>query len=192
MITVVSGIHRSGTSAMMQALIAGGQKPIWSKVREKQMGYWNQKEFPANPEGFYEVGQSEYMRLGFTTELPDECCIKIQAIGLPILAAGKGYKIIYMRRDPEIIKRSYIKVFGEEAFDKETQGCWPTYYWSLLDGVRSIMQNRRDVDLIEIQYNDMIEKPLFVMEKIKAFGVNLNPSRAARAIRPELRRCDSL
>ena len=187
MITVVSGIHRSGTSAMMGALIAGGIEPVYSHKRDRKMKMNDKKDYPVNPHGFYEVGQSEYMRLGFTTELPDEICVKIQAIGLPILAAAKGYKIIYMRRDPNIIKQSYIKSFGKVAFD-ESYSDWPTHYWNLLDSVKAVMQQRRDVELLEVQFNEMIDNPLKVFTQIQAMGVPIDIIAAVATIEPELRR----
>ena len=139
---------------MMKCLVAGGVVPIWSKFRENDMHLGDEK-YRINPDKFYEVGQEKYMRLGFTSELPNECCVKIQAIGLPILAAAKGYKIVYMRRDPEAIKQSYIDSFGEKDFHDEYKD-WPAHYWRLLDGVKAIMETRRDVELLELQYEDVL------------------------------------
>lgn len=191
MIYIVSGIHRSGTSAIMKALIDGGIEPVYSQVRERRMKLNDRKDYKVNEHGFWEVGQDEYMRLGFTSELPDECCVKIQAIGLPILAAAKGYKIIYMRRNPNDIKASYIKVFGEKAFNA-TYSDWPTHYWNLLDGVKAVMQQRRDVELLEVQFNEMIDSPSKVFNQIKAMGIPIDINKSIQAIDPRQRRYGSI
>ena len=187
MIYIVSGIHRSGTSAMMRALVEGGIKPIVNKAREKQMRLTNTLDYTVNKHGFWEVGQSEYMRLGFTSELPQESCVKIQAMGLPILSAAKGYKIIMMRRDPKAIKTSFINAFSEREFNAKYSD-WPTHYFTLLDGVKAIMQQRRDVELMEIQFDDMIDDPFKVFTKIKAMGIPIDINKSVATIEPELKR----
>lgn len=169
---------------MMKCLVEGGIKPFWSKIRERDM-HSNDERYEVNPDKFYEVGQKEYMRFGFTSELPDNCCVKIQAIGLPILSAAKGYKIIYMRRDPEAIKESYIKAFGPKNWPYSN---WPDHYWQLLDGVKGIMGVRRDVELLELQYEDVLSDPTGSMERIKAMGVPINVNRAAGVIDPKWNR----
>lgn len=177
MIYVVSGIHRSGTTAAMEALIAGGITPFWSKRREQQMQL-GQTDYVANPGSFWEVGQENYMRFGFSSELPDECCVKIQAIGLPILSAAKGYRICYMRRDPSAIRRSYEKAFPSDNFTK-MYPTWPSHYWQLLDGVKAIMEARRDVDLVELWYDEVLENPETAMKKLAAHGFPIEVSKAA-------------
>jgi len=188
MIIVVSGIHRSGTSAMMNALVEGGIAPIWDRAREKKMQLTNTQDYTVNKDGFWEVGDNQYMRYGFTSELPNDCVVKIQAKGLPILAPSKGYKIIYIRRDPDAIKRSYLKAFGENSFNRLYGDNWPNYYWSLLDGVRGIMQQRRDVELLEIQFDDLIDNPEGIFTRIKAMGVDIDINKAAATIDAKQRR----
>lgn len=187
---IVSGIHRSGTSMMMKCLIDGGITPIVSEYREMRMRANDSENYKLNPEGFYEVGQENYMRLGYTTELPDEICVKIQAIGLPILSADKeGYKIIFMRRDPEAIKRSYIKSFGQKGWDRDYgDKDWLEYYHHLTTGVIDIMNMRSDVDLLEIDYNSVVDEPFEEMRKIKDFGVPINVVKSALVPNKEYRR----
>lgn len=186
MIYIVSGMHRSGTSMMMDVLVKGGIKPIWSKAREKQMKSGH-SDYKINYGKFWEIGQEEYMRFGSTSEIPDECCVKIQAIGLPILAAAKGYKIIYMRREPTAIKASYEAAFPNDNFIKKYP-TWPSHYWQLLDGVKGIMESRRDVDLIELWYDDVLNNPSCAVDKLIAHRLPINKERAIEVIKPEYRR----
>lgn len=183
MITIVSGFPRSGTSMMMQALKAGGVDLFYSELREKRMQKNNKEDYEVNP-AFYEVGRDEYMRLGFTTELPDDVAVKIQALGLPIISAAKGYLIIYMRRDPSAIRESFINAFSEEEFNS-LYSDWPSYYFSLMDGVKGIMQARRDVTLVEFWYDDVLADPKKAFEIIKANGLEIDVEAAAKAVEPE-------
>jgi len=162
---------------MMHVLEAGGITPYWSKHREMNMMRGKDRYQP-NPDKFLEIGQENYMRLGMVHEIPNHCAVKIQAIGLPILAPAKSYKIIYMRRDPEAIKRSYIKAFNEKGFD-QLYPSWPDHYWQLLDGVKGIMQTRRDVDLIELWYDDVLANPEMTIELLCAHGVPIKNKQAA-------------
>lgn len=186
MIYIVSGIHRSGTSMMMKALQAGGVELFYSGIREQRMQTVNSTDYVVNDD-FYEVGQEEYMRLGFSNELPDDVAVKIQAVGLPILAAAKGYKIIYMRRDPAAIKQSYIKAFSERDFNG-LYSDWPSHYWNLLDGVKGIMEARRDVELLELWYDDVVADPVGAMERVAAMGVPIDVDAAASIVNGEKRR----
>ncbi|MEW8091246.1 MAG: hypothetical protein AB2784_16640 [Candidatus Thiodiazotropha endolucinida] len=187
MIYIVSGMHRSGTSMMMKMLMEGGIHPYWSKLREKQM-MRGREEYDINPDGFWEVGQQQYMQMGFTSAVPDESCIKIQAIGLPILSAAKGYKIVLMRRDPEAIRQSYKKAFPDDNFEAMYSN-WPGHYWQLIDGVKGIMEMRRDVDLIELWYDEVIEDPRGALNKLIAYGFPIRSVESAVAVvNPEYRR----
>jgi len=177
MIYVVSGFMRSGTSMMMNSLTEGGLTPFYNKHREKYLGTENEKR-DINPSKFYELGQQEYMRLGMTTELPDESLAKIMAIGLPILAAGKGFRIVYMRRNPDEIKASYEDKFPADNFQRMFP-TWPSHYWQLLDGVKGIMETRRDVYLTEFWYDDVIADPEKHIDILIANGWPITDRQAA-------------
>lgn len=182
---IVSGFPRSGTSMMMGALIEGGVPPYYDEVRQHHM--MNRDDYTPNKHGFWEVGSERFMKLGFTTDVPDRHCVKIQAIGLPILTGDASYKIILMRRDPDLIKESYQAAFPGEIFEHKYPN-WPDYYWNLMDNIKGIMGQRRDVELLELWMNDVIKDPKGSMERIKAMGIKLDVAKAAASIDPELER----
>jgi len=187
MITVVSGFPRSGTSMMMRCLIDGGIKPIWDKQREQKMRGQSTQDYEINKHGFYEVGSEKFIRIGYTAELPHDVCIKIQAWGLPILSPGKCYKIILMRRDPDAIRDSFIAAFSERSFNNQFPD-WPTHYWTLLDNVRGIMQQRRDVELLELHYDDVLADPIGSMRRVSAMGVPIDVDASIQTVEPGLKR----
>lgn len=179
MITIVSGFPRSGTSMMMQCLKAGGVQVVFDRYRERL----NLAPYVPNKHGFYEVGSDVYMQLGFAATLPDNIAVKIQILGLPTLSPGSQYKIIFMRRDPVEIKSSYQAAFPKDDFD-EIYGDWPNRYWRALESIKGIMAMRRDVEILELWFDKVIENPKQTMEQVKAFGVPINIKQAAKQIDP--------
>lgn len=90
MITVVSGIPRSGTSLMMQMLAAGGMAVLTDGQRTAD---------PNNPRGYYEL---ELVKsLARNPEIiaeADSKVVKVISSLLTSLPAGYEYRIIFMRR----------------------------------------------------------------------------------------------
>lgn len=170
---------------MMGALIAGGIRPYYDEARQQHM--MNRDDYTPNKHGFWEVGSERFMKLGFSTDVPDRHCVKIQAIGLPILTGDASYKIILMRRDPDVIKKSYKAAFPGEIFEHKYPN-WPDYYWNLMNNIKGIMAQRRDVELLEFWMTDVIENPVGAMERIKAVGIDIDIDKAAASIDPSQER----
>jgi hypothetical protein len=83
MITIVSGLPRSGTSLMMQMLQAGGM-PILIDPKNTAD--------PDNPRGYFEWS-------GEIGENAEGRAVKVLSMRLFELPTGHDYKIIFMRRD---------------------------------------------------------------------------------------------
>jgi hypothetical protein len=90
MITVVSGIPRSGTSLMMQMLAAGGMPVMTDGQRTPD---------PNNPRGYYEfeLVKSLSRNPGIVAEAEGKA-IKVISSLLNSLPAEHEYRIIFMRR----------------------------------------------------------------------------------------------
>ena len=190
MIVVVSGIHRSGTSMMMGALNDGGIPILWDESREYQMRHRDTEEYMPNKYGFWEIGQKVYMVFGYTATIPDNHAVKIQYTGLPILAArDEGYKIIMMRRDPAEIRASMIEWeiknpdSVEGTFDKDHPN-WSHEYHETIRHNKDILTMRRDCEFIEVWFKDVVENPLREMERVRDFGILIDPEKAIKMIDP--------
>ncbi|HLV86734.1 MAG TPA: sulfotransferase [Candidatus Sulfotelmatobacter sp.] len=96
MITIVSGLPRSGTSLMMQMLVAGGMTPVADGQREADpdnpRGYleWERvKQLPADPECIAEA---------------EGKVVKVISRLLLSLPPGHEYRIVFMQRPlPEVL-----------------------------------------------------------------------------------------
>lgn len=98
MITIVSGIPRSGTSLMMQMLSAGGMETLTDGLRTPD---------PNNPRGYYEL---ELVKsLAKNPELLVQAegkAVKVVSSLLKFLPQKHEYRIMFMRRELEEIVAS--------------------------------------------------------------------------------------
>ena len=206
MIYVVSGYRRSGTSAMMGALGAGGipilAVPDFEAMNVEKDGY------KINPGNFFEITRAVYMEPFVLQQvLQDGHAIKIFFDGLPTLPAG-DYRIIYMQRDPEEIKASLeitnkiitdsqvrvkTRANGEEYQSKVTlqEGgnkpfdVYSPYAQNEIDWVLGICDQRNDMELTVVDYHDLVSDPKSVLESL---NLPIDIEAASSVIKPEYHR----
>jgi hypothetical protein len=97
MITIVSGLPRSGTSLMMQMLVAGGMSPLSDGERQADTD---------NPRGYLEWEQIKQLPNdpGCIAEAEGKV-VKVISRLLLSLPPGHEYRIIFMQRPlPEVLK----------------------------------------------------------------------------------------
>jgi hypothetical protein len=127
-----------------------------------------------NKYGMWEVGISNYLNTKFLRAIPDGALIKIMFDGLVALPAGE-YTIIFMTRDVSEINESAANVDKHLEYHAKNQGvpllphgdvtymlpfcCLDPYDQSQIDHVLGIMRERRDVNLIMVDYGDVIADP---------------------------------
>jgi hypothetical protein len=163
MITIVSGLPRSGTSLMMQMLVAGGMPALSDGERQADTD---------NPRGYLEWERIK--------QLPnDPSCIaegegkvvKVISRLLLSLPDGHEYKIIFMQRPlPEVLasqdqmlrRRGNYKEGADPAvisaaFEKHLR---EVYVW--LDG-------QAYVKPIRVQYHEVLSKPRDVAQQLAEF-----------------------
>src|SRR5580698_469506 len=95
MITIVSGLPRSGTSMLMQMLVAGGMTPLTDNLRQPDED---------NPRGYFEFEPVKQM--ANDTSWIDQArgkVIKIVAPMIPNLPDGVPCRVILIERDIEEI-----------------------------------------------------------------------------------------
>src|ERR1700730_8489910 len=98
MITIVSGLPRSGTSMMMQMLKAGGLPVLTDGVRRPD---------ESNPRGYLEWEPAKRLHLiPEAIVVADGKAVKIVSVLLPFLPKHHEYRIIFMRRPLEQVVAS--------------------------------------------------------------------------------------
>jgi hypothetical protein len=90
MITIVSGVPRSGTSLMMQMLAAGGLVPLTDGQRAAD---------GSNPRGYFEWERARSLpREPDTISQAEGKVVKVISALLPSLPGTYSYKVIFMER----------------------------------------------------------------------------------------------
>ena len=196
MITVVSGYRRTGTSMMMQALYSGMKKG--GIVFQKQMEEFNPDSvdgYIPTPGKLWEVGRGFYKNANFLRNIPDDSLIKILFDGLSELPKGE-WTVIFMLRDEIEIKASYarsdahIRAAGisENPQTQYTFDVYRPYSQEDIDHVLGIMESRTDVQLIRLNYRDVIEDPELWFHMLNTNGLDIDVEKATAEVKPEFLR----
>ena len=167
-ITIVSGLPRSGTSMMMQMLRAGGLTCLTDELREADI---------SNPKGYFEFEKVKGLRAD-NSWLPEAKgkVIKIISHLLSCLPPELNYKIIFMERDLDEVLASQRKMLvnqgqGEENLSDERLG---QIFAQQLRQVRKMLADRQ-ISTLFLGYKDVLEDPVEVSTQLQAFlGNNLD------------------
>jgi len=167
-ITVVSGLPRSGTSMMMQMLRAGGLTCLTDELREADI---------SNPKGYFEFEKVKGLRAN-NSWLPEAKgkVIKIISHLLACLPPELNYKIIFMERDLDEVLASQRKMLvnqgqGEENLSDERLG---QIFSQQLRQVKKMLADRQ-ISTLFLGYQDVLEDPVEISTQLQAFlGNNLD------------------
>ena len=158
---IVSGLERSGTSMLMQILHAGGVP----------MAFDNSTRPPDenNPKGYFELegGKiiNKLMEETFSLEDFKGQFIKITAYGLKFLTSGH-YRVIYSEREIEEILDSMEKMAHiKDASRSDTR----EVFIKLNTVIKDLILNRDDMDVLLVNYNQILKNPKDSIQKIHDF-----------------------
>jgi len=184
-ITVVSGLPRSGTSMMMKMLDMGNMPLLIDNIRTADTD---------NPRGYYEFEPVKTMESDNSwLEKARGRAVKIVSPLLEHLALDVNlrYKIIFMIRKIDEVLASQRKMVerlnkGGDAIKDNTL---KQNYASHLDKTKKLLAENKHIDVIYINYSDVISDPLEVSETVSRFlGTDLNTEKMAMAIDQSLYR----
>lgn len=181
--TIVSGLPRSGTSLMMQMLQAGGMELMHDGKRaadeDNLEGYWEWEEIKS---------LKKKPRL---IEQADGKVIKVISALLPQLPPRHKYRIIFMLRPVEEVVASQWKMLerSNQAPRSEKEHLIQTQQTHLEQTLAQLRQ-RKDIDLIEIDYPKMVADPHSQLPQLIAFLGDTAPApeELTTAIRKDLHR----
>jgi len=182
-ITIVSGLPRSGTSMMMQAVEAGGIPALADHIRVKDED---------NPKGYY-----EFEPVKKTKDDPSWVpgargkVVKMVYSLLYDLPEAYEYRVIFMRRNMDEVLASQKKMLersGKEGANVSDEKL-AELFAAQLAKFDSWVAARNNIVLLSIDYKDMVASPKSQCEKISEFlGGVLDTDAAAAAVDPSLYR----
>ena len=182
-ITVVSGLPRSGTSLMMQLLVAAGIEPMTDSRRAPDED---------NPLGYFELEKTLSLPKD-NSWIPDARgkAIKIVAQLLPLLPAGEHYNIVFMDRDLDEVVASQHAMLARQnrsGAQLDDQKLKETYT-AQLERVRRQLSLRSDVRTLTINYGRLLADAQSEIARLAQFlGEPFDQEAAGMTVRPELHR----
>jgi hypothetical protein len=163
-VTVVSGLPRSGTSMMMRMLDAGGIPPLMDEIREADKD---------NPKGYYEFERVKKLDEGDVAWVEDAQgkAVKVISALLKYLPDGYTYKVIFMRRKIEEILASQKQMLIRrgEPTDSVSDEELTELFGKHLEQIQAWIDEKPNVEAIYVGYNDVVENPFEGSERINRF-----------------------
>ena len=161
---IVSGLPRSGTSLMMQMLVAGGLESMQDDLRPPDED---------NPRGYYEW--QEIKKLPRNPRLIEKAhgrVTKVVSMLLPFLMSAHRFRVIFMLRPLEDVLAS------QESMRHHRQTVTPTARFEEM--VEELRQHRErmlgllhasgNVEVLEVNYPALIDDPLAWSERVAVFA----------------------
>ena len=183
MITIVSGLPRSGTSLLMQMLTAGGLTPVSDGERRPDID---------NPKGYLEWERIK--QLPKDPSLIDEAegkVVKVISQLLFSLPHGHDYRVIFMQRPlPEVMASQDEMLRRRGTYDAAVdQTAVVNAFRDHLYKIHSWLSSQPHIAVLRLGYHDVLHRPKESSEKIKDFlGVELNLEAMTRQVDQSLYR----
>ncbi len=183
MITVVSGLPRSGTSMMMRMLEAGGVPVLTDEKREADED---------NLRGYYEDERVKQLSddASWITEAEGKA-VKVISYLLRYLPEGHSYKVIFMERKIlEVLasQKRMMKRRGEPA-DEIPDGVMAGVFERHLAEIDEWLSEQPDIETTHVSYNETLDDPEATAERVAAFlGAGLDVEKMMQVVDPSLYR----
>jgi hypothetical protein len=184
-ITVVSGLPRSGTSMMMRMLEAGGLPVMTDHVRVPD---------ESNPKGYYELEQVKQMKDGDTTWIVDSRgkVVKIISALLEYLPPSYEYRIVFMQRNMGEVLRSQREMLARrgEPIDRLGDHYLADLYEKHLSRVSAWLEQQPRMQVIYLHYNQIMADPQPSIDRLAEFldPIPLDPTRMLSVVESSLYR----
>ena len=163
MITIVSGLPRSGTSLMMQMLAAGGMTALTDGERQADSD---------NPRGYY-----EWEKIKLLPQQPASIAeaegkvVKVISQLLFALPAGHEYQIVFMQRPLTEVVASQAEMIRRRGTSGATlpPAALIAGLTAHLNQVNAWLKDKTNISLVRVQHGDLLREPLRAAESIQQF-----------------------
>ena len=182
-ITIVSGLPRSGTSVMMQMLVAGGIPPLTDDVRKPDAD---------NPRGYFEFERAKQIKAdkAWLADAQGKV-VKMVHLLLLDLPMDRRYDVVFMRREAHEVVKSQGVMLARSG--KSGAAITPeqliAVYQQQITRVLGFLAQHANVRVLEVSYNDLVRDPKPAASGIAAFcGRSMDVSAMVGAVDPGLYR----
>lgn len=182
MITIVSGLPRSGTSLMMQMLAAGGLPILTDQERKPDID---------NPRGYYEWEPVKLLpKQPNRIDEAEGKAVKVISELLFALPRGRDYKLIFMERPlPEVLASQDEMLKRRGSSDLVDHALLTQAFREHMQQVISWLELRTEIPICRMGFRKVLRDPSGSAQTICDFlEVNLNKEAMARAVEVSLYR----
>ncbi len=182
MITIVSGLPRSGTSVMMQMLRAGGMSILTDMQRAADVD---------NPHGYYEWEPAKLLpKEPSRIDEAEGKAVKVISQLLLALPGNRDYKIIFMERPLSEVLASQEKMLIRRGTQTASDPLEvKTAFQEHLREVIAWLEDRPEIPLERVGYRKLLREPRETASTLCTFlGLDLDVEAMARAVDPALYR----
>lgn len=160
---IVSGLPRSGTSLMMNMLQAAGVPLMTDEKRRAD---------ESNPRGYFEWEAIKTLPHNpYVIEQAAGRAVKVISMLLPSLPTKHTYRVIFMQREIEEVGASQRtlreRIAGTRASDSSKMTASLAQH---RDRMLQMLQQTPNVQLLEVNFTDLVEHPRAQAERIAAFA----------------------
>jgi len=163
LITVVSGLPRSGTSLMMQMIVAGGIPPLTDGLRTADEN---------NPKGYFEWEPAKSLEQNPGAIAAGEGkVVKIISALLPLLPEDHDYRIVFMMRPlAEVIasQNSMLRRLGKEVPRTSTHSVMAAFEKHLRE-TEKLLSTRREMAVLKVEHARVLSDPAEQAARVAAF-----------------------
>ncbi|RMH73247.1 MAG: sulfotransferase family protein [Gemmatimonadetes bacterium] len=182
MITVVSGLPRSGTSLMMQMLHAGGLSILTDNIRPPDEN---------NPRGYFEYERVKALKTDNSwLKKAEGKAVKIISYLLPHLPLEYPYKIIFMERNLVEVYHSQQKMIRNLGQMSTAEKDKLIHTFELhLNYIKPWLMAQPRMSVLEVSHQDVLTQPEVMAHQIADFlEMPLAVDRMAAVVDPQLYR----
>lgn len=162
-ITIVSGLPRSGTSLMMQVLEAGGLPILKDDIREADAD---------NPKGYYEFERVKQVAQD-QAWLADARGKGVKMVSALLLDLPNTftYRVVFMRRKMDEILASQKTMLqrSSKLTDAISDEKMAALFRKHLSQVEKWLSEQPNVQVLYVSYNEMIADPIKEIERVGQF-----------------------
>jgi hypothetical protein len=182
-VTIVSGLPRSGTSMMMRMLEAGGMPVLTDAIRGADED---------NPEGYYEFERVKQIETDQAwLEDAKGKVVKMVAALLKHLPRDYAYRIVFMRRDIEEVLASQRQMLirrGERT-DRISDEQMAELFRRHVSQIEAWIAEQTNVQAAYVEYGEVLANPVAEARRINRFlGNALDVEQMAGVVDPSLYR----
>jgi len=181
-IIIVSGLPRSGTSLMMQMLVAGGIPALTDGIRQPDA---------SNPKGYHELEAVKQTRkdCSWTVNAGGKC-VKVVSLLLYDLPEDREYRIIFMTRSIDEILASQSAMLKERGKQdgRTDEGMRESFNIHLTKLERRLTE-QPNMSILYCDHSELLKNPEQQAHRIEDFlECDLNIQAMVMAVDPTLHR----